>query len=59
MTTSNDSPKVAGNANPRHRKPRRAERRLDERRMEYTRMTARSDFRAPEGAFHKPGSNKK
>lgn len=51
--------KVAGKANKRKAGPTKAEQRLDARRADYTRMTSSSNFRAPEGAYHRPGSNKK
>lgn len=32
---------------------------LQRRIRDYDMMTARTDFKAPMGAYHKPGSNKK
>jgi hypothetical protein len=47
------------NINPRHKPETKAEKNLARRRADYSRMINQPSFKAPDGAYHRPGSNKK
>lgn len=58
MSERNKALKVAQFANPRKPGLTKAELRLASRTADYHSMTGRHDFKAPHGAFHKPGALK-
>ena len=47
------------NINPRHKPKTKTEKNLTRRRADYSRMINQATFKAPDGAYHRPGSNKK